>query len=131
MKKLLLLSPLLVLLAGCATVFRSTTQTIPVKSNVSDVNIEVLDSRGKVVFNGKTPARLRLKTSLGSFKGPETYTVRASKPGYTTQTYDLDYHISKWIFGSFFAAGLIGLGVDFFTGNVYYLDESVNIDMTK
>ncbi len=131
MRKLLFLSPLLVLLVGCATVFRSNVQTIPVESNVGNVNIEVLDSRGKVVFSGKTPTQLRLRTSLGGFKGPELYRIRAFKPGYTPKTYNIDHHISKWLLGSIFMAGLIGIGIDFYTGNVYYLDESINIDMTK
>lgn len=42
-------------LSGCATVMRDSNQIVPIQANVDDVNIEITNSDGAVVYSGKTP----------------------------------------------------------------------------
>ena len=49
-------------LSGCASVMRDDTQMVPIQSNVDNVNIEVTNSQGDVVYRGQTPTTLDLRT---------------------------------------------------------------------
>jgi hypothetical protein len=119
------------LLSSCATIMRDKTQVIPFTSSVEHVNIKITDKSGRTVFEGQTPTTLTLNASSGGYFNPEQYTVTASKPGYKDQTTIVDWHVSNWyIFGNLMLGGLIGyLIVDPLTGDMYYLDENVNLNM--
>ena len=131
MKKLVL--SFVILLAGCATIVRDSNQNVPVQSNVEDVDIEITNSSGAVVYTGKTPTTVWLKPSKDGYFSSEKYRVKASKKGYTTQYTLIDSHISNWYwFGNIVFGGLIGwFIVDPLTGKMYYLDDLANIQMTK
>lgn len=68
---------------------------------------------------------------MGYFN-PEKYTIVASKDGFQTQTSVIDWHVSGWYWaGNFVIGGLIGyLIIDPITGDMYYLDEEVNLNMS-
>lgn len=136
MKKLLfilvigLLTPLLI---SCATIMRDNTQSVPIKANVEKVDIKISNKSGEVIFEGQTPTTLTLKTSAQSgYFNPEKYTIIASKDGFKTQTSIIDWHVSGWYYvGNFVFGGLIGyLIIDPITGDMYYLDEEVNLNMS-
>ena len=122
----------LLLLSGCATVMRDDTQIVPIQSNVEGVNIEVINSQGAVVYTGKTPVSVDLKTAKDGYFNPESYLIKASKDGYSTQYTPVDSHVSNWYwFGNLVFGGLIGwFIVDPLTGDMYYLDEVANVNMT-
>lgn len=132
MKKISKILLCVLALSGCASVMRDDTQIVPIQSNVEGVNIEVTNSQGAVVYEGKTPTTLYLKTSKSGYFNPEKYLIKASKNGYSTQYTPIDYHISNWYwFGNAVFGGLIGwFIVDPITGNMYYLDDVANVDMT-
>ena len=119
-------------LSGCASIMRDGSQIVPIQSNVEDVNIEVTNSQGAIVYKGKTPAIVYLKTAKTGYFNPEKYLIKASKKGYSTQYTPIDYHISNWYwFGNFVFGGLIGwFIVDPITGEMYYLDEIATVNMT-
>ena len=73
------------------------------------------------------------KTSTSGYFNPEKYTVIASKDGFKTQTTIIDWHVSGWYWAeNFLIGGLIGyLIVDPLTGDMYYLDDNVNLNMSK
>ena len=58
--------------------------------------------------------------------------VTASKDGFKTHTTVIDWHVSGWYWaGNFVIGGLIGyLIIDPITGDMYYLDEEVNLNMS-
>jgi len=121
------------ILCSCATIMRDNSQTIPIKSNVEKVDIKITGKSGEVIFEGQTPTTLSLKTSCESgYFNPEKYTIVASKDGYETQTTVIDWHISGWYYvGNLVFGGLLGyLIVDPISGDMYYLDEEVNLDMS-
>ena len=119
-------------LSGCASIMRDGSQIVPIQSNVEDVSIEVTNSQGAVVYKGKTPATVYLKTAKTGYFNPEKYLIKASKKGYSTQYTPIDYHISNWYwFGNIVFGGLIGwLIVDPITGEMYHLDEIATVNMT-
>jgi hypothetical protein len=121
------------MLSSCATIMRDKTQIVPITSSVNQVNIKITDKGGRTIFEGQTPTTLTLNTSSGGYFNPEKYTVTASKPGYKDQTIIVDWHVSNWyIYGNLMFGGLIGyLIVDPLTGDMYYLDENVNLNMEQ
>ena len=120
-------------LCSCATVMRDNTQIVPIQSNTEKVNIKITNRAGMTIFDGQTPASIPLKTSVsGGYFNPEQYTIVASKDGFQTQTQIIDWHISGWYYaGNLLIGGLIGyLIIDPLTGDMYYLDENVLLNMT-
>lgn len=135
MKKLFLILTIGVFagfLSSSATVMRENSQSIPIKANVDKVDIKLVDKNGQTVFEGQTPTTVNLKTSLSGYFNPQKYTVIASKDGYKTQTSVIDWHVSGWYYvGNLALGGIIGyLVIDPITGDMYYLDEEVNLNMT-
>ena len=119
------------LLSGCASVMRDDTQIVPIQANVEGVNIEVTNSQGAVVYTGKTPTTVNLKTAKSGYFNRENYLIKASKEGYATQYTPIDSHISNWYwFGNLVFGGLIGwFIVDPITGEMYYLDEVASVQL--
>ena len=119
------------ILSSCATIMRENNQSIPIKSNVEKVDIKLLDKNGQTIFEGQTPTTLNLKTSQSGYFNPQKYTVIASKDGFKTQSTVIDWHVSGWYYaGNILFGGLIGyLIVDPISGDMYYLDEEVNLNM--
>ena len=135
MKKLFLILTIGVFagfLSSCATVMRENSQSIPIKANVDKVDIKLVDKNGQTVFEGQTPTTVNLKTSLSGYFNPQKYTVIASKDGYKTQTSVIDWHVSGWYYvGNLALGGIIGyLVIAPISGDMYYLDEEVNLNMT-
>lgn len=136
MKKLFLfltISAFAGILTACATVMRDNNQAIPIKANVEKVDIKITNKAGEVVFEGQTPTTITLKTAAKSgYFNPEKYTIVASKDGFKTQTSVIDWHVSGWYYaGNILIGGLIGyLIIDPITGDMYYLDEEVNLNMS-
>lgn len=120
-------------LSSCATVMRDNNQAVPIKANVEKVDIKITNKAGETVFEGQTPTTLTLKTAAKSgYFNPEKYTIVASKDGFQTQTSIIDWHVSSWYWaGNLAIGGLIGyLIIDPITGDMYYLDEEVNLNMS-
>lgn len=120
-------------LSNCATVMRDNHQAVPIKANVEKVDIKITNKAGEIVFEGQTPTTLTLNTAAKSgYFNPEKYTITASKDGFQTQTNIIDWHVSSWYWaGNFAIGGLIGyLIIDPITGDMYYLDEEVNLNMS-
>lgn len=136
MKKLILMLSVGIFistLCSCATIMRENNQAVQIKSNIEKIDIKILNKAGEVVFEGKTPTTITLKSSgKGGYFNPEQYTVIATKDGYSKQTVLIDWHVSGWYYiGNLLIGGLIGyLVIDPLTGDMYYLDEQVNLNMT-
>ena len=124
---------LTITLMGCATVMRDSSQIIPIQANIDNVDIEITNSDGAVVYTGKTPTTVWLKTTKKGYFSPEKYYVKASKNGYVTQYTTIDWHISNWYwFGNFVFGFIAGwFFVDPLTGKMYYLDDIATIQMPK
>ena len=120
------------LLNACATIMRENSQNVPVNSNIENVDIKVMNKNGEIIFKGRTPTTINLKTAASGYFNPEKYTIIASKDGYKTEQKIVDRHVSGWYYaGNLLIGGLIRyLIVDPITGDMYYLDENVHINMS-
>lgn len=131
MKKYLSLAVVMLLLSGCASIVRDGYQSVPVQANMDNVDIEITNSQGALVYKGQAPTSVMLKTSKQGYFSPEKYTVKASKPGYATRYQTIDWHVSNWyIFGNLVFGGIFGwFIVDPLTGHMYYLDEVASVQL--
>lgn len=120
-------------LSSCSTIMRDNNQNVSVYSNVEKVNFKIKNKSGRTVMEGVTPYTVNLKTSCdGGYFSPEKYTIEANKEGYTPIKQEIDWHVSKW-----YSLGNLGFGfllgylvIDPISGDMYYLDEKVDLEMT-
>ena len=117
-------------LAGCATIVDGTTCSVTITSRPEGADVTVLNSAGKMVFSGKTPAAVELKRGKGYFQG-EDYTVKFASSGYQPTEVPITKHLNGWYFGNIFLGGLIGmLIVDPLTGAMWTLDNNICADLS-
>jgi hypothetical protein len=115
-----------ILCFGCATLARSTVYPVKVTSDPGEASIQIIDRKGKEVFNGKTPAVAKLKAGAGYFKRG-IYTIHFQKDGFKKMTFTLRAHINGWYYGNLIIGGGIGLVIiDPATGAMYRLKTEVN-----
>lgn len=120
------------LLSGCATIFTKSNYPVTFNSTPSDATLTITKSSGKEIYQGKTPAVVKLKSSDGFFSKAE-YAVKISSPGYADYLTTIDSKIEGWYFGNILLGGIIGmLIVDPATGAMWKLDtEEVNAVLKK
>ena len=112
-------------LAGCATVINGTTCSVTITSQPEDADVTVVNSAGKTVFSGKSPAVVELRRGKGYFQG-EDYTVKFVKSGYQPTELRIARRLDGWYFGNILLGGWIGmLIVDPLTGGMWTLDSDV------
>lgn len=97
---------------GCATIFKGSTETVSYNSEPSGAKVYVNGS-----LMGTTPFQLELKSN-------QTYTIEFRKEGYGNKTVILNNSVGGgWIVLDILF-GLIPIIVDAATGNWYSLDQS-------
>lgn len=108
-------------LSGCASIFSEQTYPVQVTSEPSRASIEIKDEDGNVVYNGSTPATVKLTSSAGYFDG-ERYTVTFRKDGYDDEQFVINSGIDGWYWGNILLGGILGmLIIDPATGAMYDL----------
>jgi hypothetical protein len=131
MKKLTLMLFICTLVTGCASIVSKSHYDLAINSEPIGANFVVSNKAGKRVYNGSTPATVKLSASAGYFKN-ETYTINLNKPGYDERTYYLSSSLDGWYWGNLLLGGIVGmLVVDPATGAMYKLPESVDITLEK
>ena len=116
-------------LSGCASIFSEQTYPVQVTSEPSRASIEIKDEDGNVVYNGSTPATVKLASSAGYFDG-ERYTVTFRKPGYDDEQFVIDSGIDGWYWGNLLLGGILGmLIIDPATGAMYDLPTKAGATM--
>lgn len=125
-----LLCSLLIGTSGCASILGKTQYPVRVTSQPDQADITIVDETGAIVFSGKTPTTVTLKTKAGYFKGKD-YTVTFTKSGYAKHTAEIRRGTSKWyIFGNLVFGGLVGwLIVDPATGAMWTLQENIDANL--
>lgn len=109
---LVLLSAMILIINGCASIVHGTTEAEVFTSSPSGAHVKI-DGRNY----GHTP----VNTSLERGKD---HTVEISLPGYKPATFTLEKHVSGWFFGNIIFGGIIGLVVDAADGAMYKLTPS-------
>ena len=115
-----------ILLIGCATIVKGTTQIVSVETpGAAGANCTLSSSAiGKV--NLVTPATVTLQ------KGSENITVRCTKECYNDGTGIIGSNTEAMAAGNIIAGGPIGLGVDAISGalNKYNEQNQITINST-
>ena len=104
---------LLMVLAGCATIVKGTTQTIPI-SSVPDRADVTLDG----ILYGQTPIDLEVKRK-------RNHLVVIKKAGFQSKSIPITKNFGGAVWGNPLAGGLIGWGVDATSGAQYNLSPKV------
>jgi hypothetical protein len=109
MFKLLTTMTALLLLSGCATVIKGTTQTMPINSDPDGADVVINN-----VVVGLTPTEIELQR-----KRDHQITIR--KEGYQPATVPVLKSVGGAVWGNILAGGFIGWGVDAASGAQYNL----------
>ena len=108
---LLIVILVLLLLGGCATIFKGSHNMVDFSSDPAGAQVYVNGA-----LRGTTPINLKLESK-------RTYTIEFKKEGYDTKTYTITNHIGAgWIVLDVIF-GLIPVVVDAATGAWYVLDQ--------
>ena len=106
------------LLSGCATIMNGDMVNVPVYTTPPGAT---------VVINGTTytsPATVMAPRGKGDFK------LHIEKEGYESVDIMLTQSTDGWLWGNILFGGLIGVAVDFISGDAYDLDpELVSADL--
>ena len=101
---------LVFLLVGCATI---------VNDNFVDVPIETNPQGATITYGGKTfTTPCTLEIPRGEERSIE---ITIEKPGYKPVNVRLERSLDGWLWGNILTGGLIGLAVDFISGDAYDL----------
>lgn len=129
MRTTLLAASIAVLTTGCASIFSEQTYPVQVTSEPPRASIEIRDEDGDVVYNGTTPATVKLASSAGYFDG-QRYTVTFRKPGFDDEQFVINSGVDGWYWGNILIGGVLGmLIIDPATGAMFDLPEKASATM--
>lgn len=127
MKKFAALSIFLLLLfiTGCATIFNGTSEEVSIQSNPEKAKIVVKNHLGVEIFNGKTPAVVKLPSK-------REYIISISLEGYNEATVPVTQSFNGLFLGNIFCGGIIGMIIDYANGAMWDLEpEAINISLVS
>lgn len=111
-------APLLLLLAGCATIVSDTVQVMRVKSNPSGAMVTA-----DGIDRGMTPTQFCLSRD-------RDHVVTIDLPGYKHYEIPIRRGVNGWFFGNILLFGPVGMIVDGVDGAIYALDpDSINVNL--
>ena len=110
--KLAIISTILLITSGCATITSGTSQSVTVvtEKEVNGARCELTDSKGGKWYVPETPGTATVR------KGDGPMTVVCKKDGYKTATLMVDESLAGATFGNIILGGGIGILVDSMSG---------------
>jgi len=120
------------LMPGCASIVSKSSYPVSINSNPQGAELVIKNRKGKEIYNGVTPATVKLDASSSYMKG-EKYTVSFNAFGYHEQTVNIGSKLDGWYGANLFIGGIIGwFIVDPLTGAMFKLDDTpVNVTLQK
>ena len=106
--KLFALCALLFSFTSCATLFTATKYPVSLTTNPEGASVWIENRYGKVVFEGITPAVVKLRSSAG-YMQKEEYTITFAKDGYVQKTIHISAELDGWYFDNILVGGLPGM----------------------
>jgi len=127
-----LVSLMLLIFSGCASIVSKSNWPVSIDSKPSGATVSIVNRKGVEVYNGKTPAALKLKSG-SKFFSRESYTLTFTLDGYKTEKVNLECKVNGWYWGNLLIGGVLGmLIIDPATGAMYKLDsETVDVNLKK
>ena len=103
----------IIILAGCATIFKGTSSTVGFSSEPTGATVYV-----NGFPRGTTPLSIKLESK-------KTYQIQFKKDGFESTTYVITNHVGGgWVILDVVLTGLIGVVVDAVTVSWYDLDQN-------
>jgi len=124
---------LLPLLAGCSSIWGSTSETIVLDSKIPDMYVEVYDTDNKVIEQGRTPLAVNLKKGRGYFL-KEHYKIKAYHQDGSGWEHELTPQLSlTYLFNLVVPWGQIGmLTIDPYSGSMWtFYQDTIILDEEK
>jgi len=112
-------------LAGCASIFKGTNQSVSVQSTPSAAKVVVTTAPGDApVFEGTTPAQFSVKKT-------KEYKVTVKLAGYKPATSMISHDgIETWFIGNLICGGLLGMVIDYADGAMWKLaPNQINVTL--
>lgn len=121
-----IIAGILLSLSACASIVSKSSWPVTINTYPSGANVEITDLKGKVVYNGHSPACMNLSSSAGYFE-KQSYRIKISMDGYSEKIIPLECKLNAWYIGNVFLGGFgafVGcLIVDPVTGAMFKLDK--------
>ena len=118
------------LLSGCASIFSESKYQVQVTSTPPGAGFEIKDRYGKSVYNGITPATVKLDAGAKYFRGQHYY-ITYQKDGFNTGTSEIDSGIDGWYWPNILIGGVLGmLIIDPLTGAMYDLPSNTSATLS-
>lgn len=113
------LSFMVMIVSGCATIFRGDITSVRFNSEPLDARVFVNGN-----YQGQTPLKLRLKSN-------QSYTIEFRKKGFETVVRQINSKVGAgWVILDVLV-GMVPVVVDALTGSWYHLDQkNINVILT-
>jgi uncharacterized protein YceK len=123
MKIVITVSAIALMLSGCATIIKGSSQEITVNTNPTAASCALNREGTKIGEVNPTPGMAKVD------KTKNDITVICDKDGYQQATYMAHSDIEGATFGNIALGGLIGWGVDSATGSDNHYQSPINITL--
>ncbi len=114
----LFLAGVLTTLVGCASIVNGTKQEVTISSDPSKASLRILTAGGQEVYNGTTPASVKLQRK-------KEYDVFISLEGYKEEKIHISKGFNSWYLGNLICGGIIGLIIDATNGAMNKLEPGI------
>lgn len=113
-----------ILMSSCATIVTKSRYDVRICSEPTRADIVIRTLTGRLIYEGKTPATVKLDAGQGYFDEAK-YKITVSKEGYEPYEYNIRARLDNWYFGNFLFGGFIGfVAVDPATGAMWKIEET-------
>ncbi len=132
MKSILLPLCVAFILNACATIVSKSSWPVEFNSNMHGAALTITNSSGRIIYEGSTPATVRLDgNDAGYFEKP-TFVARFHISGQEPKEVPITFKVNGWYWGNILIPGFQLLGlfiVDPLTGSMYRVrDEEVVVN---
>jgi hypothetical protein len=119
-----LLSTILIC-SSCATIISGTNYPLHIRTDPAGARVTVKNKKGKTIFEGKSPASIKVRSGAGYFTKAKYY-VKLSSPGFAEKTVEVNFKFNGWYIGNLLIGGGIGMIiVDPLTGGMWKIADPV------
>ncbi len=115
---------LVMIIAGCATIFKGSSQEIKINSTPASAKVVIKTTEGMVFWEGSTPANVLVAKKY-------EYMVTISLAGYKETTVNIMHQgIEGWFWGNLLCGGVIGIVVDLVDGAIHKMGpQDINVTL--
>ncbi len=129
-----IISPILLVVTGCASIMSGGDQDMVISSSPDGAEVRIFDSARMEIWSSKTPASVTLDRGDGYFSGAR-YTIEVTKPGYEKKVISVKSKLNGgwYLAGNLLLGGWVGwLIVDPLTGAMWKLSpKDVSVNLTE